>query len=523
MTDFFRKFWVKPPAILLAAALLICLCGCSVLYPENLSEILQATNPEDSQTTADSPEKVFTLSYYTEEVLDPYTSLSRTNSELLRLCYSGLFGVDNQYNAVALLAESYTVEGNWVKIRLREGLRFSDGTPVTARDCVLSYDRAREKGTVWAGIFSYIRSYREEEDGTFGVEFFSYFPSQLNLLTVPIVKVGSTDPAGYPVGCGRYRFDNTDTFGLVKADCNCIEGAYDVDKIALLGIADREAMIYNFNYGRLQAVYADLSLGAAEYRSDNEIVTLPTNRFAFLVVNKSRPELANINFSVGLTYLINRTDLVKEVLKGFATPVWYPLNPAWSETKGANLNPDITSTLSAGAAFTEAGFILRGDVREYNKKPVTLRLLVNRENASRVKVAAAIAKALQDAGFATEVVEATWDEYQIAVKNLDFDLYLGEVNLPDNLELSGLFSSSVCNTGEKAGVYDTLKAEGQTVLSGEGDIRTFVSNFQGALPFIPLYYEQDALAVSMDVTGTFGGLVSEFYGGIENWKFNSNR
>ncbi len=510
---------MKPPAILLAAALLICLCGCSGLYPGNLSEILQATDPDDVQTPSDTPEKVFTLSYYTEEGLDPYTSSSRTNSELLRLCYSGLFAVDNQYSALPVLAGSYTVEGNRVFVRLREGVRFSDGTPVTAQDCVASYDRAKEKDTVWAGRFSYIRSYRAEDQNTFSVEFVSYAPSQLNLLTVPIVKVGSTDPAGYPVGCGRYRFENSEALGLVKADCNCAEGRFAVDKIALLGIADREAMIYNFNYGRLQAVYADLSLGAAEYRSDNEIVPLPTNRFAFLVVNKSRTELANINFSLGLTYLINRTSLTEEVLNGFATPVWYPLNPAWSETKEANLNPEITSTLTAGAAFTEAGFVLNKDVREYNKKPVTLRLLVNRENASRVKAAKAIAKALQEAGFATQVVEATWDEYQIAVKNLDFDLYLGEVNLPDNLELSGLFSPAVCNTGEKPGVYDALKAEAQEVIAGTGDIRTFVSNFQTVLPFIPLYYEQDALAVSMDVTGTFGGLVSEFYGGIENWVF----
>ncbi len=509
--------------MLLAALLLMGLCGCNVLYPGDLSDILQATDPEDPVQTVDPQEKVFSLSYYTEEELNPYTSLSRTNSELLRLCYSGLFTVDRQYNALPVIAKSHTVDGNTLSVVLREDVYFSDGTPVTAEDCVASYDRAAKKDSLWASMFSYLRSYRAVDEKTFEVVFYSYSETQLNLLTVPIIKVGSTDPAGYPVGCGRYRFDNTEELALVRSNCNCIQGSYDISRISLLGIADREAMIYNFNYGRLQAVYADLSLGAAEYRSDNEIVTLPTNRFAFLVVNKSRKELAHPSFSTGLTYLINRTDLVQQALNGFATPVWYPLNPAWGATSEANLNPEIHSPVSAGAAFTEAGFVLNKDVREYNKKPVTLRLLVNRENASRVKAAKAIAKALQDAGFDTQVVEATWDEYQIAVKNLDFDLYLGEVNLPDNLDLSGLFSPSVCNTGEPAGVYDALKSEAREVIYGTGEIRTFVSNFQAALPFIPLYYEQDALAVSMDVTGTFGQSATEFYGGIENWIFHPNR
>ena len=479
-----------------------------------------ATDPEDvNSDTVPETEQVFSLSYYTQEPLDPYTSSSRTNSELLRLCYSGLFTVDDEYNALPVMAESYTVDGNTVTVSLRSDLRFSDGSGVTAADCEASYKRAAKKDSVWADAFSYIRSYKAVDERTFQITFRSYAPTQLNLLNIPIVKSVAADPSGYPVGCGRYRFDATDDLKLVKTDCNCIAGAYSVDQIALLGIADKEAMIYNFNYGRLQAIYADLSLGAAEFRSDNEIVTIPTNRFTFLVVNKARKELANPNFSKGLTYLIDRTSLVSEALNGFATPVWYPLNPAWSETKQANLNPDIFSAVSAGNAFTEAGFVLDGDVREYYGVPVKLRILVNRENASRVKAAQYIGNALRDAGFSVEVVQATWDEYQKALTNLDFDLYLGEVNLPNNLDLSALFSTGVCNTGEPAGAYEALRIEAGTVLNGSGDVRTFVSNFHNALPFVPLYYSRDALAVSMDVTGEFGGSVTEFYAGIENWVF----
>lgn len=520
MTDFFNRIRA-PLALLLAAALLSSFCGCGFLYNESeISQILESTDPGDGGTLPEGGEEIFSLSYYTEENLDPFTSSSRTNSELLNLCYSGLFALNESYDAVPVMAESYTVEGNEVRIRIRPEIRFSDGNRVTASDCVASYDRAARKDSVWRSRFSYIRSYDALDELTFRIVFRSYSPSQLNLLTVPVVRAESLSSDGFPVGCGRYSFVNESNPALVRAWCGLVEGEFGIDRISLLGIADREALIYNFNYGRLQAVCADLSLGTAEYRSDSELVTVPTNRFTFLVVNKSRPELADPNFSRGITYLLDRSAIVRDACNSFATAVWSPLNPAWSVTREADLNPDIRSVVTAAAAF-DACFPVEGTDRTYGGKPVVLRLLVNRENAIRVKAAELIAESLRGVGFTVELVSVTWDEYKIAVKNLDFDLYIGEVNLPDNMDLSALYSPNLCNTGEAEGTYDGLIASGAGVLAGTVDARTYVSEFQESLPLIPLYYSMDALAVSMEVVGDFGGSVSELYWGIENWKQTS--
>lgn len=515
MTDFYQ--WIRVPlALLLAATLLCSFSGCGFFYNENeISEILEATDPEQTQDPAKESESPFSLSYYTEEVLNPFTSSSRTNTELLRLCYSGLFSVDCTYGAVPVMAESYEVDGNTVRVRLRPGIRFSDGTPVTAADCVASFARAAKKDSVWRTYFSYIRSYTAQDESTFQVVFRSYYPTQLNLLSIPIVKSG-TESAETPTGCGRYRFSSDGGFELVRADCGILEGEYALDTVSLLGIADREALIYNFNYGRLQAVCADLSLGADEYRSDSELITVPTNRITFLVVNKARKEFANVNFSKGLTYLLDRKELVAKACSSFATPVWYPLNPAWSVTVDSGLNPDIYSVATAGEAFSAAGFSLEGGQRLYGGKPVTLRVLVNRENSGRVKAAEYLVTALQEAGFTVELVQATWDEYQTAVKTMNFDLYLGEVHLPSNLDLSSLYTAEICNTGEPAGTYEALRQTGAGVLSGTVDVQTYVSEFQNALPFIPLYYSLDALAVSMEVVGEFGAS-TELYWGMEHW------
>lgn len=518
MTEFFRKIR-KPLAFLLAATLLSALCGCSLLYDEDeLSEILQASDPTD--TSAETKDDAFSLSYYTGEALDPFTSASRTNSELLHLCYSGLFAVDAGYGSVPVLAESYEADGNTLTVTLKENARFSDGTPVTARDCVASYDRAKQKDSVWKGNLSYIRSYEAVDDLTFRIVFRSYYPTQLNLLTVPIIRFG-TDSA-YPVGCGRYAVRKSEGLSLVKTECGILPGEYALQTIELVGVSDREALIYNFNYGKLQAVCADVSLGTEEYRSDSELVTVPTNRFTFLVVNRTRPELADVNFSKALTYLIDRQGLVSEANGLFADPVWAPLNPAWNVTAQAALNPNIQSDTIASEAFQAAGLTLEDGERVFNEEPVTLRVLVNRENSGRVKAAQFLVEELKRAGFSVELIQATWDEYQNKISALDYDLYLGEIHLPDNLDLSALYDADVCNSGLPPETYDALRELGISLLSGETEVQAFVSAFQELLPFIPLHYSRDALAVSMQVSGSFAGSASELYWGIEDWHFTQN-
>lgn len=497
--------------------------GCSFWTEEGLSEILEASDPS-TEHPEDLPERKsdFTLAYYTGEPLDPYTSKSRTNAELLRLCYSGLFSLDALYDPVPVLAESWEVQGNSVLIRLRDGLCFSDGSPVTAADCVHSYRTASKSDSVYAGIFSSIRSYAAVDERIFRVDFVFYTPTQLNLLTVPIVKREGVDSAGYPLGCGRYSFSQGDPLVLEHCNCGCWPGDYSLSRIALLGVPDEESLIYYFNYGRLQAVYANLSEGAEEYRSDNEVVTHVSNRFTFLAVNRSKPALANVNFSKALTYLIDRTELTGSALHSYAAGVWYPLNPSWSKTVQADLNPEITSPADASSAFDAAGWTLNGTVRRWRGNADPLRILVNRENASRTAAAEWIAQTLQGAGIAAEVEALSWKEYSSAIQKREFDLYLGEMLLPVNMDLTALFSEEICGSGAADGTYDALRALADGVLAGTEAVRTFVSEFQNVLPFIPLYYSREALAVSMQVQGEFGSSVTEIYAGIENWTFEGN-
>ena len=76
-------------------------------------------------------------------VLDPIVTTTYITRNHGYLVWDTLYGLDEQVRARPQMAEGHSVEedGKRVSIRLRPGLRFHDGAPVLARDCVASIRR----------------------------------------------------------------------------------------------------------------------------------------------------------------------------------------------------------------------------------------------------------------------------------------------------------------------------------------------------------------------------------------------
>src|SRR3978361_853998 len=71
-------------------------------------------------------------------LLDPVFSGNRATHNHASLVFDTLYGLDESLTARPQMVEGHTVEkdGTIWTLRLREGLRFHDGTPELARDAV---------------------------------------------------------------------------------------------------------------------------------------------------------------------------------------------------------------------------------------------------------------------------------------------------------------------------------------------------------------------------------------------------
>jgi len=75
--------------------------------------------------------------------LDPHFSMTNITRNHAGLVFDQLYGTDSKMRAQPQMAEGHTVEddGKRWRIRLRDGLKFHDGEPVLAKDCVASIKR----------------------------------------------------------------------------------------------------------------------------------------------------------------------------------------------------------------------------------------------------------------------------------------------------------------------------------------------------------------------------------------------
>lgn len=68
-----------------------------------------------------------------------------------------------------------------------------------------------------------------------------------------------------------------------------------------------------------------------------------------------------------------------------------------------------------------------------------LRLLVNSADSARVRIARSIAGTLTDLGLTCTTMEYSGSAYEAALKNLNYDIYLGMTRLSANMDLTEFF------------------------------------------------------------------------------------
>jgi peptide/nickel transport system substrate-binding protein len=101
-------------------------------------------------------------------ILDPVWSTGAVTTAHGYCVFDTLYGVDNRYRAHPQMAECHSVSDdglNW-SIRLRPGLKWHDGEPVLARDCVESLRRWSRRDTFGQLLGTYVAEWLAADDRT---------------------------------------------------------------------------------------------------------------------------------------------------------------------------------------------------------------------------------------------------------------------------------------------------------------------------------------------------------------------
>jgi peptide/nickel transport system substrate-binding protein len=150
--------------------------------------------------------------------LDPADAMEAATQSVLSNFYEALVGFDRGMKLVPTLAADWTApdERTWV-FRLRPGVRFHDGAPLTASDVVFSLDRARSRsGSRVRGQLHSVESVAQLDAGAVRIVTTRPDPLLVNRLAyILIVPRRAVALKERPIGTGPYRF--------VRRDGNVLE------------------------------------------------------------------------------------------------------------------------------------------------------------------------------------------------------------------------------------------------------------------------------------------------------------
>ena len=501
--------------LLLFLSLALLLSGCGKVEDnasfDPLDELREyyGTEEEDSFVLT-----TFTLPYCSNETWDPLSCPDGVQRTVTSLVYEPLFRLDETFTPQPLLVKrvEYDAENFVYTLHLRSGVRFSDGTPLTAQDVAETLRRATASQRYGARLWQ-VRTVTVQ-GSTVEVALSEDNRGFTALLDIPVVKSG-TQNAANPIGTGPY-LPNADKTALLPNGHWWQGKTLPFDTIALLGYKSEEAAAYAFASHDVHLFVYDLlsDLSLASVSNDNATVA-ETAVMHYLGFNMSKYYLEDSDLRRALSLAIDREEIVSAALSGHAVATQFPLHPT---------SPLYPEELEADTSATAVYEALSQQELSDGEWKYQLRLLVNSDNSFKVAAAESIAAMLNRYDFDVTVLSLPWEDFLYVLQTGNYDLYYGQCKLSADWDPTPLLGEGCSlNYGGYANeVTNTLLA---AYRSAEGADRTeamedLCRHLQAEAPIVPLYFERVDVLLSRDTVDTITPTATEPFYGLENWVVN---
>ncbi len=314
----------------------------------------------DSQEKSEkNVEQIATLTAGTPvQSLDPATAVDQTSITLLANVMEGLYRLDEKNQpqpAIAAGQPKVSNDGKTYTIVIRDGAKWSDGTPITANDFVVAWQRVVDPETASPNVelFSTIKNAKEIISGKqhkeqLGVkskgeqtliieleEPTPYFTDLLALTAYFPVQQKAIKENGKNYGTsqksietnGAYTLTNLDGVGtsdkwtIAKNEKYWDKKHVSMKKINFQVVKEINTGINLYNDGQLE----DAPLAgeyAKQYKKDKEYSTTLMANTMFLEMNQTGENklLKNKNVRKAISYAIDRESLVEKLLDNGSIP-----------------------------------------------------------------------------------------------------------------------------------------------------------------------------------------------------------
>ena len=470
----------------------------------------------ETSSGASSGGKVFTYARDSSTTsFDLHREITMNNAFAIDKVFEPLVIFDQDGNLTDWLAKDHSIssDGLTYTFTLRDGVQFSDGTPMTAKDVVYSINRhlSTDGPLPLQGEISNVSA---PDDHTVVITLGSaYTPFLAELANfsngiLPENLEGKSEEDFFknPVGTGPFAVSSWDSSGdltFVKNEHYWREGEPKIDKLVYKTVSDGNQALNQLKAGEVDAVES-LSYANAEAvnsAADTRVLTSGSWNVEELFFNTLDEHFSDVHVRQALAQAIDRENLTKALTFGYGETANTILPNA--------IRYNTSDTVSALAFHTDAA---KQELSESAYPDgFSTSILIPSGNNTRLQEAQIIQAAGQSIGITIQIDQQETAAFRDSFMNLNYSMMINSATA-DYPDADSIFSFQVDPDGFSKCYWTSYHSDdaaalwkaGQTEPDGDSRAKTYADLQQllaEDVPYLPLYYPNVCIGVRSNVSG----------------------
>ncbi len=279
-----------------------------------------------------------------EDSLDPHKAVAAGTKEVLFNLYEGLVKPDSSGELQPAIASDYSIseDATTYTFTLREGVKFHDGSMVTAEDVKYSIDRCADttNGEPLVEAYSNIKSVNIVDEKTVEVVLNTADSDFLANMTTAIIPASNENPDTNPIGTGPYRYVSRspqENFVVEKFDEYWGTPA-NIENVTFRVCANADSIVMNLQGGSID-MFARLTTTQASQLGDQfDVLEGTMNLVQALYLNNAVEPFNDERVRQALCYAVDPQGIMDLISDGKGTEIGSSMFPAFEKYYMPELN-----------------------------------------------------------------------------------------------------------------------------------------------------------------------------------------
>ena len=408
--------------------------------------------------------KELTLGIFNLDTINPIITKNKNVQNITKLMYEPLFDITKDGKLEPCLASEWSLsDSNTYIIKIKTGIKWTDGSAFSSSDVKFTIDRLKETNkdkstkSVYSDCVKYVKEVDVIDNETIRiilsqeVKMFQYY------LTFPILSSNFYQGENFwnskknkaPITTGRFKISDVTgkAITLTKNNNWWNKEKEDsiIEKININKYSSAGKLYNAFKLGRIDLMATENTdyqkyIGTIGYNTTE----IEGRKFVFLALNTKSKILSDVNVRKAIRAAINKNEINSKIYNKKYYVANFPLYQTSYLVKREDEN--FYNIENFKTYLNDAGWNLKNGIWQklvnYKRVNLELNLVVRKKDSYRYTVAKYLRAKFAEQGVIINIIAAQDKDYKKYLNNKKYDMILCETTLPISPNISTYFDDN---------------------------------------------------------------------------------